>query len=271
MTPKETTTIPKTNTAMMRGIFLFKCYGIIYVILIILYFIHAFTGSIKVPITGLKGGERFFKNQTFIGKNGEHLEYSAGTELELEMVKIVHSSAVEGQEKLVPIHRKEFYYNLPWPMIFGIWNFLGLVLLLYTVAGDALPRMLEAHSKAIARELAEAREAMRKSEELIRNYKDLLVELKQERVRLRLKTDEEANAEHNHIIQRTKDDVERMRRALERHLEARVQSATDRLRREISDEVIHRVREEMPVGVDEETHNCIVADFTAEIKGMKLP
>ncbi|MHC4886845.1 MAG: hypothetical protein ACYTGH_17350, partial [Planctomycetota bacterium] len=178
-TPEATVDAP--TPAKARGILLLKLWGAVYGIAIIAYIAFLAGGSREIGQPELKAGDRLWSNVVFESK-GERIELHAGDTVSPALLKTMKAAYPEDSK--LTVYQESGFYHLPFSHILGLLNFAGLVLVLYTLAGDALPKFLVEHCGTVETELAEARAARAEAEALQRKRQAMEQELKAEEERL---------------------------------------------------------------------------------------
>lgn len=270
---KQTESATAENaTAKNRGIKILKVYGIIYAVAIISYAVHCFTGSEGLKLSEIEPGRRVWHELTFEAGN-DRIEIDSGSGLTDAVVEKFQQSNVArelGNDGTIDFYKKGFFHNIPWAEIFGILNFTGLVLLLYTALGDLLPKVLAEYSEKLNRDLSEARKAKAEEEALKQKYNDMLSEVASEKERLLSLVKEEAEHENKRIIEKTKDDIERIKQELQRHIEAELNESIEMLRSRIGREAIDSAREKLKGSASQSVHEALVSDLIDEMKGAEI-
>ncbi|MFH0910609.1 MAG: hypothetical protein V1918_03760 [Planctomycetota bacterium] len=257
---------PAVGTARRRGLRLLKLYLVLYGLCCAAYFVHAFTGKKTVEIAALRAGDRLWESLSFTSPHGP-VELAAGTTLSPAMQSTIEEARhTEDLGGGIGIFKEGLYHRFPWIGFFNAWNVLGLALVLYTFLGDWLPKTLQDHGLRIGEELAEAREAQARAQEIKGEYETLQKALREEEERLRAKGAAEVAEEQNRLLSRTREDMERMRAALERHLEAQVQIAADRLRAAVAVEAVSLARQRLAESLDEAAQRQLVERFIEHAK-----
>ncbi|MHC4871086.1 MAG: F0F1 ATP synthase subunit B family protein [Planctomycetota bacterium] len=269
MTAEEKT--ENTAPAKEMGIKILKVYGIVYVLMIILYIVHCVSGSEKVLTSELKPGRRVWSELSFEYKN-ERIEIAGGNAFTPLLLStfLESSAAAELEDNKLEVYKTGFPYNLSWAKIYGILNFTGLALLLYTALGDLLPKVLSDYSAKLEKDLSEARKSKELSVQLKARHEEMLKEVAAEKERLIRLAQEEAVHEHKRILAKTEDDVIKLKESLKRHLESEIGESIERLKAEISIEAIAKARQSLTESADKKVHEKMVADFIFEMKGADI-
>jgi F-type H+-transporting ATPase subunit b len=272
--------VPARGPHKRIGILLLKLWGGIYATVAILYVIHLLTGFTAIPVDELDGGRRLGEGLDFKTEEGLHIEIASGDIVPPATAQVIREyyagpdaptlGTADGTRRIAVYKESAFHKSVPWVGFLAIWNFLGLVLLLYTLVGDLLPKMLANHAERVEAELATARAAREEAEALRERREAMQQELDTERQRLQAKAGEEAKAEHERLVEEARDDIRRMREALERHIETEIQTAADRLRAEFGAEAVGEVRSMLAEGVDDKTQDRLVSEFIIRLKGEQI-
>lgn len=257
------------NSAKAKGMKCLKVYGGIYVVLIVMYAVHLFTGSMPSAVADLKIGDRFWQEFTF-EHAGNKMVLEPGVALNALTADLAREGALEPDVKVL-LFKPTFFHNLNWERVFGVWNVLGLVLVLYTLLGDPLPTLLDTERARIAAELEAARAAKAEAQSIQQQRDEMLRSLEEEKLHVAELAREEAAHEKQRIIDEAKADSERMLETLQHHIDASVKDAAKRLAREVAHEAVAQIREEFsaePVaGSDREQ---MMSRFVSRIEETKL-
>ncbi|MFW5856500.1 MAG: hypothetical protein ACOCX4_01370 [Planctomycetota bacterium] len=254
------------------GIRLLKGYAAVYAVLIVLYFVHVFTGEQAVSVGALEEGMRAWDTIVFETPEGARVEVDPGEAVSDHVAAMAgRVFGPDGQEPFdVTVYKEGAIHAIPFQYVLGIWNFLGLALFLYTAVGDMLPQMLDAHRRQVEEEIRAAREAIDEAKALQRRGEEVRAELDAERKRLREQAETEAREEHERTLQRTRDDIERMRAAHERQLAAELEATVERLRARVARDAVRLAREELAGGVDAGEQEKLIDRFVHEIREGRL-
>lgn len=270
-TPTQPPAKTAATTARSRGIRLLKGFGIVYAVLIILYLVHCASGARPLKLEALQGGERLWQSFSFTTPRGARLELAAGDALPPGWVPLLREGTpgpTVGDEVL--IHKTGLFYNLPWPGLFGVWNFLGLLLVLYTAGGDALPAAIARYQERLQEELEAARAARQEAEALQARREAIDAELAAEAERLKKKAEEDSRAERERLLEQTRETLARLRESQEHTLKAELERAKADLRTEVTRAAIVAARRGLAAELDAKTHEALVADFVIELKRSEL-
>ena len=229
------------KTARARGIGILKVYGVIYAVLIVLYVVNAFSGSVESTIGALKPGDRLWEGVVFEHK-GAKAVLEAGAAVNTLMVDNLRMA--DKPDTKVLLHKPGLLYNLNWQYVLTLYNVIGMFLAFYTVGGDPVPAALDAESRRIAGELEAARTAKAEAARLEERRAEMMRELEAEKVRLADLAKDEAVRERARIIEEARVDADRLVETVKHRMESEVAEASKRLAREVARQAMALTREE---------------------------
>ena len=277
-------------TCKARGLVLFKCWGGIYLVVALSYAVHFLAGYDYVATSGLTP-ERHVWDDVEVEAEGSRFGLGKGTVIPSSAAEVIRQGGAVTQGGFVregkgwkrvrglapvsaPLHlrlRKEsLFHRVPWAMVLGLLNFLGLSLFLYTFLGDLIPAFLAQHAGSVRAGMEEARVAISRSAEFAQEREQMIAELEEERVRLEAQAEEDAEAERARLVAEAKRNSERATEALAHHLEADVALAALHLRALLGAELTKAARERLEKDVGRFTHDELVDAFARRVEDMDL-
>ena len=289
MEEKDEKSVPRT-TCKARGLVLFRCWGGIYLAVAVSYAVHFLAGYEYVATGGLTPG-RCVWDEVEVEAEGRRFGLARGTLVPSSASEVIRRRGGvvqggfvrEGQgwkrvRGLVPgspplhirLRKESLFHRVPWAMVLGLLNFLGLSLLLYTFLGDLAPAFLAQHTASVRVDLEEAQLAISKSAEFARERENMVAELEAERARLAAQAETDAEGERARLVAEAKRNSERATEALAHHLEADVALAALRLRARLGAELTKTARERLERDLGRSTHDELVEAFARRVEDMDL-
>ncbi|GEM_PF-6598930 len=257
--------------ARRRGIRLLKAYAVLYVLLALVYAAHLVTGAAELPAEAARAGMRVWDQVAFT-RRGESVEIPAGTTLGPDSARALRMAAATAVgPQTVIVYADGWWHRIPWQGVLSVWNFLGLVLILYTAGGDLVVQMLDDYRQRLRADLDRARAAREEAEALRREHERVRADLEAEEKRLSDQAAREAAEQHERLLRETREDVERMRASLEQHIATEVREATARLRVQLVREIMHEARDRLRETADASTHERMMDRFVTRLKETDLP
>lgn len=272
--------------AKLRGSKLMKVWLRVYLVVIIAYVFHCVTGDEFLTLNELDTGRRLW-DALHLEIDGAAQEFEPGTALSPVTMEALRAGSAaagsymrDGDEwtkadkgpvsptMALRVFKGGRFHKLPWSTIFGLFNFLGLALLLYTHLGDPIPALLIAHAEKVKEQLLKARTAMGEAEVLETKRKDLLESLDAEHEQAKVRAVKDADAEKEYIVTAAKHDAERMAETIKSHLDADAHAAGAELRANIAARILKKAHDRFATGINKDEHDRMMQSFAVQLEGM---
>ncbi len=283
----------------------FKIYGVIYLVLMVLYIIGMIGRGIEItPAEWLiaaypEGGSSVeqlkqnavantadfradmnyafdtVKNVPVLISAGDRATPEVAAEVALAIQHDQQNKITDIKKMVFPytemkIFRTGWFWNINWAYIFTVYNIFGMFMGLYVGLKAPVKKMLGGAAEEAAQALADAKSAKREAAELKAKYEALVQEVEQERLKLEEQMLGEQEAEKIKQKEIAAEEAKAILESVRSSVNADIEVAATKLKKDIAEHAVREAKAILSQQADEQMHKGVVDDFIAQLEKSEI-